>query len=153
LARPPWWQRGGPPAATPAPPRPEPAREPLPSAAEALDVVDAFRRAYEARDTEALERLLAVDAAARLAAVAPDVRAPARPAAVASLRAGAGGGPRGAAVEVRAPFVLRYRGRAGHTGELRGTAVWQVARRDEAARIVGLARELAPGSALPDDRS
>ena len=153
LARPPSWQRGGPSAATPALPQPEPAREPLPSAAEALDVVDAFRRAYEARDTEALERLLAVDAAARLAAVAPDVRALDRLAEVAYVQPAAEVEPRGPAVEVRAPFVIRYRDLEGHTGELRGTAVWQVARRDGAARIVGLARELAPGSALPDDRS
>ena len=54
-------------------------------------------------------------------------------------------------MEVRTSFEIRYRNRAGRTGKLRGTAVWQVARRDGAPRIVGLARALAPGSVLPDE--
>ena len=59
--------------------------------------------------------------------------------------------PRGAAMEVRTSFEIRYRDRAGRTGEVRGTAVWQVARRDGAPRIVGLTRALAPGSVLPGE--
>jgi hypothetical protein len=52
-------------------------------------------------------------------------------------------------MEVRTSFEIRYRDREGHTGEARGTAVWEVARRDGASRIVGLRRALAPGSVLP----
>ena len=59
--------------------------------------------------------------------------------------------PHGAVMEVRAPFVIRYRDLAGRTGVARGTAVWQVARRDGAPRIVGLTRALAPGSVLPGE--
>ena len=132
-----------------------PAREPLPTPGEALDAVDAFRRAYEAKDTAAVEGLLALDATqggtARLAAIAPDVRALDRLEDVAYLQPAAQVEPRGGAMEVRTSFEIRYRDRAGRTGEVRGTAVWQVARRDGAPRIVGLTRALAPGSVLPGE--
>jgi len=154
-----WWHRGA--GTTPeprrvaaAPPR-QPPREPLPTPGEALDAVDAFRRAYEARDTAAIEDLLALETTAaggvRLAAVAPDVRALDRLEDVAYLQPAAQVEPRGAAMEVRTSFEIRYRDRAGRTGEVRGTAVWQVARRDGAPRIVGLKRALAPGSVLPGE--
>ena len=154
-----WWHRGA--GTTPeprrvaaAPPR-QPPREPLPTPGEALDAVDAFRRAYEARDTAAIEDLLALETTAaggvRLAAVAPDVRALDRLEDVAYLQPAAQVEPRGAAMEVRTSFEIRYRDRAGRTGEVRGTAVWQVARRDGAPRIVGLTRALAPGSVLPGE--
>ena len=155
----PWWHQTGaakrPPPVAAAPPRQTP-REPLPTPGEALDIVDAFRRMYEARDAAAVEGLLAFDAteggAARLAAVAPDVPALAQLAEVAYLQPAAQVEPHGTAMEVRAPFVIRYRDLTGRTGVARGTAVWQVARRDGAPRIVGLARALAPGPTLPDDR-
>ena len=154
-----WWPRGA--GTTPeprrvaaAPPR-QPPREPLPTPGEALDAVDAFRRAYEARDTAAIEDLLALETTAgggvRLAAVAPDVRALGRLEDVAYLQPAAQVEPRGGAMEVRTSFEIRYRDRAGRTGEVRGTAVWQVARRDGAPRIVGLTRALAPGSVLPGE--
>ena len=137
-----------------APPR-QPAREPLPTPGEALDAVDAFRRAYEARDAAAVEGLLALDATqggtGRLAAIAPDVRALDRLEDVAYLQPAAQVEARGPAMEVRTSFEIRYRDRAGHTGALRGTAVWQVARRDGTPRIVGLSRALAPGSVLPHE--
>jgi type II secretory pathway predicted ATPase ExeA len=160
-----WWHRGAgttpvprrvaaaPPRVAAAPP-PPPAGEPLPTASEALDAVDAFRRAYEAKDTAAVEDLLALEATGggvgRLAAVAPDVRVLDQLEDVTYLQPAAQVEPRGAAMEVRTSFEVRYRDRTGRTGELRGTAVWQVARRDGAPRIVGVARALAPGSVLPD---
>ena len=132
-----------------------PAREPLPTPGEALDAVDAFRRAYEAKDTAAVEGLLALDATqggtARLAAIAPDVRALDRLEDVAYLQPAAQVEARGPAMEVRTSFEIRYRDRAGRTGALRGTAVWRVARREGAPRIVGLSRALAPGSVLPGE--
>src|SRR5206468_3783549 len=90
-----------------------PAREPLPTPGEALDAVDAFRRAYEAKDTAAVEGLLALDATqggtARLAAIAPDVRALDRLEDVAYLQPAAQVEARGPAMEVRTSFEIRYR--------------------------------------------
>src|SRR5262249_56448327 len=100
------------------------------------------------------EDLLALSATGggvgRLAAVAPDVRVLDQLEDVTYLQPAAQVEPRGSTMEVRTSFEVRYRDRAGRRGELRGTAVWQGARRDAVPRIVGLARALAPGSALPD---
>jgi type II secretory pathway predicted ATPase ExeA len=129
-------------------------RNVLPTAAEAIDLVDAFRRAYETRDAERLRHLLAPDAeedgrrgrpeviaayAAQLEGleevvyVQPDARVE----------------PRGDAMEVRAPFVIRFRDRGGQSGELRGRAVWQIARREGRPVIVTLRREIDPDPAPP----
>jgi type II secretory pathway predicted ATPase ExeA len=126
---------------------------PPPTPAEALDVIDAYRRAYEARDGARLSGLLAPEAAeaghvgsfdvAAAKAVHLDDVVYEQPSARLE--------PRGEAMEVRAPFVIRYRERAGHRGELRGTSVWQIARREGALRVVALRREMAPGSMLPGD--
>jgi type II secretory pathway predicted ATPase ExeA len=128
----------------------------VPTAAEALAVVDAFRRAYEARDPARLSALLAPDAVenghvggarvaqahARLLAGLEDV---------AYLQPDARLRPRADGVEVDAPFVIRYRDRDGHAGELRGTEVWHIARRHGVARIVRLVRTVdADARARPD---
>src|SRR5207245_9558488 len=117
--------------------------------------VGSSARAYGARGTAGIEDLLALATTAsggvRLAAVAPDVRALDRLEDVAYLQPAAQVEPRDGAMEVRTSFEIRYRDRAGRTGEVSGTAVWQVARRDGAPRIVGLKRALAPGSVLPGE--
>ena len=149
-----WWHRRAgtapeAPRVAAAPARP---REPLPTPGEALDAVDAFRRAYEARDTAAIEELVDFEPTAggvRFGAVAPDVRVLDRLEDVAYLQPAAQVEARGDAMEVRTSFEIRYRDRAGGTGDARGTAVWEVARRDGTPRIVGLTRALAPGSVLP----
>jgi type II secretory pathway predicted ATPase ExeA len=140
------------PVAVGEPPPPRGADVPTP--AEALDVVDAFRRAYEARDAGRLRPLLAVDVVEDGRSGAFEVavehgRVFARLDTVDYVQPTARLEPRGDAMEVRAPFVIRYRDRAGRSGEASGTATWRIARRDGVARIVEIEREMATGSRLP----
>jgi hypothetical protein len=160
--------RGGsaPPTPEPAPgpvasvPAPRPvvaaAPEPLPTPSEALALVDAFRHAYEARDAAALLPLLAVDAEERdrrgkLDVVAAHARLLDALEAVDYAQPNARLEPRPGSIEVRAPFVLRFRDPSGRGGEVRGSAAWRIARRDGVPRIIALRRELAPDTQLPDD--
>jgi len=125
---------------SPAPPRervPSRAvsRDVLPTAGEALDVVDDVRRAYETHDRALLKRLLTAEAAT-------STPFPERLDGVAYLQPLARVEPRGHAMEVRAPYVIRYR-EGDATSELRGTAVWRIARRDGTLQVVGWSREPA----------
>ena len=128
-----------------------PAKDSGPSLVEALDTVDEFRLAYEARDVGRLRRVLASDVtedglqgieaiAARYAAVFGALER------VAFIQSTARAEPRGDRVRVFAPVLIRYQPRRGTAGEIRGTASWEIARRGGEARIVGLSGSLAPAS-------
>jgi hypothetical protein len=106
-------------------------RLPAPSAEETLYLVDACRRAYEARDVARVRELLAP--AKRGAEI---VALPEGAHDVLYLQPLSRLVPRGGTTELRGPFVVRYRDGSGRVAELRGTAVWRVARRDGVARIV-----------------
>ncbi len=108
--------------------------EPPPSAIEALDVVDAFRRAAERRDYPTLRALIAPDAAPDDVSADYAKRFP-RTGAVSWSQPRADVEPAGARVTVHAPFVITYR-ENGRPVELRGSAAWEVARRDGTAMIV-----------------
>jgi type II secretory pathway predicted ATPase ExeA len=147
------------PVSMPEPPPREAATAPAPgmalppTAAQALQVIDEFRRAYEARDAGRLGRFLAADARedgrrGSLDIVAAHARVLERLAEVTYLQPDARLQPRGSVMEVRAPFVIRYRDRQGRPGETRGTAVWQVALRDGEPRIVALRQVVEGGSPL-----
>jgi len=136
------------PAAAAVPPPATPATEPPPATPvgylEAHELVEHFRRAFEARDVEGLMRLFAPDAEENgkrgTAAIAAGYRA--------SLPALSDVHyeferlvveQRGTGTEVRGPFVINYR-RAADTdhGELRGEAVFELERRHGEPRITRL---------------
>ena len=120
---------------------PPPAPRPTPAAA--LDVVDAFRRAWEARDTAALRALLADDAVAQ-GRRGPDAIAAAYAALFADAQTlewtqpSAAVEPAPGGVAVRAPFVTAWRTGAGKDESVRGVARWLVAERDGRPRITAI---------------
>jgi ketosteroid isomerase-like protein len=125
-----------------------------PSPAQALQVIDDFRRAYEARDARRLVRFLSADARedgrrGSSAIIAAHAQVLERLQEVTYSQPDAQLQPRGSVMEVRAPFVIRYLDRDGRPGEARGTAFWQVALHDGEPRIVALRRDLVSGSELP----
>jgi hypothetical protein len=135
------------------PPVPEPvaatvrAEGPV-SAAEATDLVEEFRAAYEQRDLDRLVALFAPDATENgrrgLDAIREsyrttlngldDVHYTLPSVAVAA-------GPR---ADVRAPFVISYAQPGGGRAEIHGDAEWELERRDGHARIVTLSYRLQP---------
>ncbi len=109
--------------------------DPPPSPAEALRLVDAFRRATETHDLAGLRALLAPDTPAD--AVAADYAERfAHTGDLAWMQPRADVEPRGERVAVRAPFVITYRNANGRAVELRGSAAWEIARVDGTAMIV-----------------
>jgi hypothetical protein len=136
-----------------AEPAPAPVLE-TPTPAEARALVQAFRLAYEDRDVERLVGLFAPDATENgrsgLDAIAQayrdafahidDVQYALRDPDV-SIRDGR--------AVVRGPFTISYSQPPAGSGEMHGTAAWQIVRRDGAARIVALDYEFAPGPAAP----
>lgn len=125
----------------PAPP-PAPVAEPLPPA-DARALIEAFRAAYEARDTEAIAALLAPDVqhndlVGRVSmideydAAFSDMRNVAYrlPALQVTVR--------DQQTVVSSPFVITYRQADGKRKEMRGSAEWQVERRDGRPMIAGL---------------
>src|SRR5262249_14862358 len=135
------------PVAEPAPPPPEPEPQQIldaaptesgvspPSAVEALDLVDAFRRAAERRDFTKLRTLLADDVTAHAVTADSERRLP-RTGAVTWNQPRADVEPQGERVEVRAPFVITYRNAQGRPVEMRGSAAWEIGRRDGAPIIL-----------------
>jgi general secretion pathway protein A len=126
------------PVAVPAPivePPPAVTGEPPPSAVEALDVVDAFRRAAERRDYPKLRALLAPDAAADDVTADYVKRFP-RTGAMSWSQPRADVEPMGERITVHAPFVITYRNENGRPIEMRGSAAWEIARRDGMPVIV-----------------
>jgi general secretion pathway protein A len=124
------------------PPEPAPPpRVPPPSTLEAVDVVDRFWRAYEARDPEAVRALFApdaipdgkildVDPTGGGALVQPAERLEAKPV--------------GDRVTVRVPFLLSTHDDRGRAVRRQGVATWEIAMRDGSPRIVSLASEAGP---------
>jgi general secretion pathway protein A len=121
----------------PAPPR----RVPPPSTLEAVDVVDRFWRAYQARDPDAVRALFAADAMPEGkildvdptgggALVQPADRLEAKPV--------------GDRVTVRVPFLLSTHDDHGRAIRRQGVATWEIAMRDGNPRIVALASETGP---------
>jgi general secretion pathway protein A len=162
------WQRAAPPppavpAAVPMPPAPEPTPETVPpdttpeepapadaglpqraappSTLDAVDVVDRFWRAYQARDPDGVRALFAADAIPEGkildldptgggALVEPATRLEAK--------------PMGDRVTVRVPFLLTSHDDRGRAVRRQGVATWEIAMRDGAPRIVSLASESGP---------
>jgi hypothetical protein len=116
-------------------------RVPPPSTLEAVDVVDRFWRAYQARDPDAVRALFApdaipegkildVDPTGGGALVQPADRLEAKPV--------------GDRVTVRVPFLLSTHDDHGRAIRRRGVATWEIAMRDGSPRIVALASEAGP---------
>ncbi len=134
--------------AAPPPADPAPVASRPISAAEATELIEQFRTAYEARDVDRLLGLFAADAtengrhgldvianAYRVALGGlEDVRYTLPSVAVAA----------GTHADVRAPFVISYRQPSGDRGEIRGDAEWALERRNGQARIVSLSYRLEP---------
>jgi hypothetical protein len=120
-----------------------------PSAVDALDVVDDFRRAYEQRNIERLGALFAVDArkgglAGRDAIIADYRRFFANARDLLYSQPSAAVEPHGTHVIVRAPFEITYNDAGGRTIEVRGIAAWTIIRRDGTTLIRGLDFEITP---------
>ena len=124
-------------------------RPQAPSAEETLRLVDACRRAYEARDLSRVRELLA-PAKPRGGEI---VALPAGARDVLYLQPLSRVVPRGATTELRGPFVVRYRDGSGRVAELRGTAVWRVARRDGVVRIIDVVHHVASRERPPRQRA
>src|SRR5262249_35194087 len=114
---------------------------PPPTAAEAVELVDRFWRAYEARDSQGLQSLFApeaipagkildVDPTGRSALVEPAPHFEAKPV--------------GDRVTVRVPFLLNTHDDHGRAIRRQGVATWEIATRDGGPRIVALATESTP---------
>lgn len=151
-------------AATPEPaavaPEPTPVAEPAaapvadtspPTPAEARALVHEFRLAYEDRDVPRLMTLFSPDATENgiedLEAIAEAYRA-----AFAQIDGISYTLPDIVVVEndgrvtVSGPFVITYRQEPNGSGEMRGTASWDIERRDGKPRIVALRYSFAPGA-------
>lgn len=120
-----------------------------PSAMEALDVVDAFRAAYEQRDLTAIAALFTPDATkgeivGREAIVADYQRFFEGTSDVVYAQPSASVEPRADHVLVRAPFEITYRDPAGRPVEVRGLATWKIVRLGTSPRIEALDFELRP---------
>ena len=152
---------GAPPAGTisDAPPTPAgPAASPAapsvvgaaaPSAVDALDLVDSFRRAYEQRNVDALGELFAADAqkgalAGRDAIVADYRRFFSGARDLLYSQPTAAVEPSGDHVVVRAPFEITYLDAANKEVHVRGTAAWTIVRAEGATLIRSLDFEMHP---------
>jgi hypothetical protein len=142
--------------APPTPPRPTgPAAAPgdtAPTAVDALDLVDDFRRAYEQRNVERLGAFFAPDArkgdlAGRAAIVADYQRFFTNARDLLYSQPSAAVEPHGDHAIVRAPFQITYKDAANRAIEVRGTAAWTVVHRDGATLIRSLDFELTPVAA------
>jgi general secretion pathway protein A len=128
-------------ALEPVPEATPPRRVPPPSTLEAVDVVDRFWRAYQARDPDAVRALFAPDAipAGKILDVDPTGSgALVQPADRLEAK------PVGDRVTVRVPFLLSTHDDHGRAVRRQGVATWEIAMRDGNPRIVGLASEAGP---------
>src|SRR5688572_2121909 len=114
-----------------------------PSAVDALDVVDEFRRAYEQRNVARLAELFAPsarkgDVLGRDAIMADYQRFFTGARDLLYSQPSAAVEPRGDHVIVRAPFQISYKDAANNTVESSGTAAWTIVRLDGATLIQSL---------------
>jgi hypothetical protein len=142
------------PVVTPAAPIPAGARtaDAAPSAMDALDTVDDFRRAYEQRNVERLGALFAIDArkgdlTGRDVVIADYQRFFANARDLLYSQPSAAVEPHGDHVIVRAPFEITYKDANDRVIEVRGTAAWTLVRRDGATLIRNLDFEITPVAA------
>jgi hypothetical protein len=142
--------------APPTPPLPAEAApapgDTAPSAVDALDLVDDFRRAYEQRNVERLGAFFAPDAhkgdlVGRDAIVADYRRFFTNARDLLYSQPSAAVEPHGDHVIVRAPFQITYKDAANRAIEVRGTAAWTIVHRDGATLIRSLDFELTPVAA------
>jgi general secretion pathway protein A len=138
-----------PPTTPPAPATPTAER---PSAMEALDVVDAFRAAYEAQDLSAIASLFTPNATkgeivGRDKIVADYQRFFEGTSDIFYAQPSASVEPRADHVLVRAPFDITYRDSTGRPVEVRGVATWKIVRLGASARIAALDFQLEPVAA------
>ena len=139
-----------PPPATPPPTlAPDAVPRERPTGMEALDVVDAFRTAYETQNLSAIASLFTPDATkgeivGRDAIVADYQRFFEGVSDVFYAQPTATVEPRTDHVLVRAPFEITYRDSSGRPVEVRGQATWTVVRLGASPRIAALAFELDP---------
>jgi ketosteroid isomerase-like protein len=122
----------------------------VPSSAEARELAERFRAAYEARDVDGLMQLFAPDVVENgrqgLDAIAADYRrAFAAMTAVRYRVPDVQVTPENGRATVRGPFVISFQDTAGSAREVRGEVEWQVARRDGRPQIVGLSYRFAEG--------
>jgi general secretion pathway protein A len=141
----------GPPVTGTMPPRTA-AGVAAPSAVDALDVVDDFRRAYEQRNLERLGMLFAPDAhkgalAGRDAILADYQRFFANARDLLYSQPSAAVEPHAGYVVVRAPFEITYKDTADRSIEVKGIAAWTLVRRDGGTVIQRLDFEIAPVAA------
>jgi hypothetical protein len=123
-----------------------------PSAVDALDVVDDFRRAYEQRNVERLGALFAIDAhkgalVGRDTILADYQRFFANARDLLYSQPSAAVEPRGDHVIVRAPFEITYKDAAGRQIEVRGIAAWSLVKREGSTVIQRLDFEITPVAA------
>jgi type II secretory pathway predicted ATPase ExeA len=160
------WQRAAlppaVPAAVPVPPAPEPTPETVPDTApeepapanaglpqraappstlDAVDVVDRFWRAYQARDPAGVRALFAPDAIPEGKILELD---PTGGGALVEPAARLEAKPVGDRVTVRVPFLLTTHDDHGRAVRRQGVATWEIAMRDGTPRIVALASESGP---------
>jgi hypothetical protein len=144
------------PIVSPGPPPPESesasaTNEPdtPPSPLDAYDVVDAFQRAYETRDVEALRRLFSDDASkgelvGRESVMADYQRFFEDARDITYRQPSATAEPRQDHVLVRAPFTINYRDPVDQPIEVRGIATWEVVQQGERVLIRKLDFEIDP---------
>jgi hypothetical protein len=123
-----------------------------PSAVDALDTVDDFRRAYEQRNLERLGALFAADArkgdlAGRDAILADYQRFFANARDLLYSQPSAAVEQHGDHVIVRAPFEITYKDAENRPIEVRGTAAWTLVRLDGSTLIRSLDFEVSPVAA------
>jgi type II secretory pathway predicted ATPase ExeA len=152
------------PAAVPTPPPPEPTPETVPpdtipeepappadvalppraappSTLDAVDVVDRFWRAYQARDPAGVRALFAADAIPEGKILDLD---PTGGGTLVEPAARLEAKPMGDRVTVRVPFLLTTHDDHGRAVRRQGVATWEIAMRDGTPRIVALASESGP---------
>jgi general secretion pathway protein A len=123
----------------------------VPSNAEARALVHEFLIAYEARDAAGIAALFAADGVDNDEQGAEAIRA-AYERVFAALSDVTVAVPhvdsqlQGERLTVTGPIVVTYRDAAGAQGELRGTAQWEIARQDGAARIIRLRHDVVPSA-------
>jgi len=116
---------------------------------EALDIVDAFRAAYESQNLSAIASLFTPDAtkgeiAGREAIVADYQRFFEGTSNIVYAQPSASVEPRADHVLVRAPFEITYHDSTGRPVEVRGLATWKVVRLGSSPRIAALDFALDP---------
>jgi hypothetical protein len=123
-----------------------------PTAVDALDTVDDFRRAYEQRNLDRLGALFTADAhkgelVGRDAILADYQRFFTHARDLLYSQPSAAVEPRGDHVVVRAPFEITYKDAENRPIEVRGTAAWTLVRLDGATLIRSLDFEVSPVAA------